>query len=158
MEIKVEGDTAPTRDQFRQIFKTLLADRFNLNVHQTVEEKTVYALVVAKNGPKLKESAPDARSIMRMTGTNYAEMTVSKWTIEQLARQLSSQTESPVLDKTGLAGSYDFKLAWTGESNENPAYPPLLTALQEQLGLKLESQKAPVEILVIDRIEKPSEN
>jgi uncharacterized protein (TIGR03435 family) len=158
LEIKVGGDTAPTRDQFRQVFKALLSDRFKLSVHQTTEEKNIYALVVAKNGPKFTESAADARSRMSMTGSNYIEMIVSKWTMGQLARQLSSEAGRPVLDKTGLTGSYDYKLAWTGDVNGNPQYAPLIVALQEQLGLKLESQKAPVETLVIDRIEKPSEN
>jgi uncharacterized protein (TIGR03435 family) len=88
-----------------------------------------------------------------MTGTDYAEMNVSSWTMDQLTRQLSAQLHDPVWDETGLAGNFDYKLSW---SDTNSAYSSLFTALQEQLGLKLEPHKGPIHIMVIDSAAKPS--
>jgi uncharacterized protein (TIGR03435 family) len=163
---KAAGEGTYTRDQFRRMFQTLLADRFKLKSHLDTKDTPGYTLVVARNGPKLKESPPDAVSRMSIGGTTYAEMTVSKCTMEQLARQLSVIAGPavgivvPVVDKTGLTGTYDFKLKWADDQDPraDPTLPPLLTALQEQLGLKLESSKVPVRNLVIDSIDRPSEN
>jgi uncharacterized protein (TIGR03435 family) len=158
IELKAEADAALSRDQFRPIFKALLADRFKLAVQKTTVRERRYALVVTKNGPKLKESAPDATKVMKISGSDYVELTASKWTMADLARQISYDTRQNVVDQTGLAGSYDFKLLWTGESKPNPAYPVLLIALQEQLGLKLESAMTARDVLTIDHIERPSPN
>ena len=122
----------------------------------------MYALVVAgKGGPKLKKSEPDAVSMMRIGGERTEQMTATKWTMEQLAANISNNGDRPVLDRTGLTGTYDFTLAWDpayGSQRADPEAPSIFTALQEQLGLKLESQKAPVEVFVIDHAEKPSED
>lgn len=167
---KAEGEGVYTKDEFRQMFQTLLAERFKLKFHLDTKETRGYSLVVAKDGPKLKKSAPDAESSMRIGGaSNYAEMTVSKWTMEQLAFQLSvmagqveggSVVRVPVADATGIAGSYDFKLKWTDDQNPSadPNIPSLFTALQEQLGLKLAPRKASVQVLVIDSADRPSAN
>ena len=106
---------------------------------------------------------------MRLGGTSYAEMTVSGWTMEQLASQLAllaghveggSLVPVPVVDSTGIVGSYDFKLKWADDQNPNADsnFPSLFTALQEQLGLKLEQKKASVQVLVIDSAARPSGN
>jgi uncharacterized protein (TIGR03435 family) len=156
------GDGAPSKENVRLMLRTLLADRFQLKVHRVTEERPVYALVVAKNGPKLKESAPDEESSVRTGGIRTAEITLASVTTEQLAIQISSSLDRPVVDKTGLKGHYDVTLNWIPEFAGPP--PPgsdgvnLFTAVQEQLGLKLEPQKATIEILVIDHVEKPSEN
>ncbi|MBZ5607764.1 MAG: TIGR03435 family protein [Acidobacteriia bacterium] len=113
---------------------------------------TVYALVAAKNGPKLQRSAPDAQYSMRMGPEG---MSATKMSIHTLADTLAGYVSRSVIDKTGLQGDFDFKFDW---SPQDPNSPSIFTALQEQLGLKLESEKGPVEFLVIDHAEKPSEN
>lgn len=150
---KAEGDGALTRDQFRPLFQALLSERFKLKFHRETKQMSGYMLTVIKNGPKLKPSDPEAKGFMSLTGTDYAAMTVVGWTMDQLARYFSTTLREPVLDGTGLAGSYDFKLAW---SDTNGAYATFFTALQEQLGLKLERHKEPVQVFVVDSAMQPS--
>jgi uncharacterized protein (TIGR03435 family) len=163
---KAEGDGAPTGDEFRQMLQTLLADRFKLKVHREMKEMPVYALVVGKNGPKLKESAPDTDSTMHLSvsGRNYV-VTRPKATMEDVVGGISNAfLDRPVLDKTGLTGTYDFKMTYTPDTRVNRGGDPdpsdisIFTAVQEQLGLRLEPQKAEVEILVVDHVERPSGN
>jgi len=126
---------------------------------------TAYALLLAKNGPKLEEGKPGGTS----THTNRGRFEDKGVSMTGLADQLARQLERPVVDKTGLTGVYNLKLEWTpdeqpagkGEaSSGEPALgPSIFTSLQEQLGLKLQTQKLPVEIIVVDRLEKvPTEN
>jgi len=156
------GEVVPSNENVRLMLRTLLADRFRLKVHRVTGERPVYALVVAKNGPKLKESAPDKESSITAGGAKTAQITMANVTAERLAIQLSSGLDRPVVDKTGLKGHYDVKLNWIPEFAGPP--PPgsdgvnLFTAVQEQLGLRLEPQKASIDILVIDHVEKPTEN
>ena len=168
IEAKADGETAPTRDEFRLMMQSLLADRFHLKVHRTLKEMLVYALVPGRNGPKFKESKPDADPTVHVkaTGSNYQfyELFAPKETMDDLANTLWNYVDLPVLNKTGLGGTYDIKLNYTpqfklGKGPELDANElSVFTAVQEQLGLKLESQKSMVEVLVIDHIEKPSEN
>jgi len=102
---------------------------------------------------------------MKFDGSQAVGMEAHNISASDLAAQLSRQLGSVVVDKTGLGGNYDFKLNWTSDAGQKPDAPAseastasLLTALQEQLGLKLEPQKAPMEVLVIDHVEKPTEN
>jgi uncharacterized protein (TIGR03435 family) len=154
----------------RQLIQQLLADRFKLAVHWENKELPVYALVVAKNGPKL-EKAKDANGTSINSGNG--KLTAKGVTMEKLAQTLTGLTERElgrfVIDRTGLEGRYDLALAWSPEDrsaamvnssadNAAPPGPSIFTALQEQLGLKLESTKGTVEALVIDEIEQPSEN
>jgi uncharacterized protein (TIGR03435 family) len=158
------GEGIPTEDQMREMLQTLLADRFQVKVHREKKESPVYALVVGKSGHKLKQSAGEGFSYTVGGRARTLEMTFSKATMEQLALQLSSSggMGRVVLDKTALTGTYDFKLNWI--PGDDTALTPdsdaasIFTAIQEQLGLRLEPQKAPVEILVIDHAEKPSAN
>jgi len=163
---KAEGDGTPTRDEFRQMLQALLADRFKLKAHREMREMPVYALVVGKNGPKLKESAPDADPMGRMSinGRNYV-VTRPKASMGDVVSGISNAfLDRPVLDKTGLTGTYDLKLTYTPNIRANREADPdlndisIFTAVEEQLGLKLEPQKANVEILVVDHIEKPPGN
>jgi bla regulator protein blaR1 len=165
-------------DPYRFMQQSLLADRFKLKVHFETRELPIYALVVAKGGPKLKASAMDPanpaetvkpRSVRLGVGTASGEGA----RISSLAELLEKQGEvgNPpdgrgrvVVDKTNLSGLYDWTLHWTpwqdlssGESSDSHG-PSLFTALQEQLGLKLEPTKGKVEVVVIDHIEFPSEN
>jgi uncharacterized protein (TIGR03435 family) len=159
---KVEGDGTITQDQMRQMLQSLLADRFQLKIHREMKEAPVYELVLGKNGPKLKEAATDAKPGSMTRGTaSGMHMEVTKGTMDQLARQLSNTAGRPVVDKTGLTGSYAYTLDWVPANRAPDAdseTASIFTAVQEQLGLKLESAKAQVETIVIDRAEKPSGN
>jgi uncharacterized protein (TIGR03435 family) len=149
---KAEGEGTPTRAEFRQMLQSLLADRFKLEVHREMKEMPVYALVVGKNGPKLKESAPDADPWAHtgVSGRNY-EVTMPKATMEGLVKEISNAAflDRPVLDKTGLTGTYDIRLTYTPENRMSRGPEPdldvsIFTAVQEQLGLRLVQQKADV--------------
>jgi uncharacterized protein (TIGR03435 family) len=146
--------------QRQLLLQSLLATRFGLRVHHEIRELPVYALVVAKGGSRLKESAANT-SVDKMVGRG--RLTAKGLTTQSLADTLSHQTGRIVLDRTGLTASYDMKLRWAEEGADEslPAEdsaPSLFTALQEQLGLKLDSTKGPVDVIVIDHIEKPSTN
>ncbi len=154
----------------RQMIQQLLADRFKLRVHWETRELPVYALVVAKNGPRIQESNDSSgnTSISSGNGRYTAQgVTMVKLT-QSLTQVLARELGRVVIDKTGIEGRYDVAFTWAPEegstaasntSNENSSPgPSIFTAPQEQLGLKLESQKADVETLVIDHVERPSEN
>lgn len=167
---KGEGTRIYTKDEFRRMFRTVLKERYKLKFHLDTKTASGYSLVVAKGGPKLARSAPEAESSMRLGGGGTtSQMTVSKWTMAQLASQLSlltghveggSMVPTPIVDSTGIVGSYDFVLKWADDQNHDPdtTFPSLFSALQEQLGLKLERQKTSVQVLVIDNAEYPSKN
>lgn len=161
IDAKAEGDAALTatltKVQQQQMLQALLADRFQLKVHREIKEMPVYALVVGKNGSKLKESSADAKGPNFVRGTTAGmHMEASKGTMENLARQLSLTAGRPVVDQTGLTGFYAFTLDWTSAADSD--LPSVFTAVQEQLGLKLESQRAPVEMLIVDHADQPSAN
>ena len=157
------------------MLQSLLAARFNLKLSHSTRELAIYALVVSKSGPKLSQAAkPDGPS--GSSSHKRGEVTITGMPMSSFADWLSRQLGRKVVDKTGLQGKYDFSLRWTPErlapvlasaadNNQGPAAPALdssgpsiFTALQEQLGLRLESQKGPVETLIIESIEKPSED
>ena len=166
-------------DQMRERLRALLAERFQLTLHRETKEQSVYALVVAKGGPKLQqaqamEGTGPRGPMMRM---GRGELSGQGVELEMLTRTLSSQLGRTVIDRTGLKGNFDFKLTWTPDPGQSatplgggpppgadappppdPNGPSVFTALQEQLGLRLESQKGPVEMLVIESVAKPSEN
>jgi uncharacterized protein (TIGR03435 family) len=163
---KAEGSGEPTRAEFRQMLQSLLADRFKLKFHREMREMPVYELVVGKNGPKFKESASDASPTAHFhwTGRNN-EITMPKATMADMLDGIeNSFLDRPVLDNTGLIGTYDIKLTYTPDVRSNRDSEPdlsdisIFTAVQDQLGLKLQAQKAMVEILIVDYAEKPSEN
>jgi bla regulator protein blaR1 len=175
---KAEGEGQITPEQLRPMMQALLADRFKLTFHRETKEMPVYALVVGKNGPKMHESERHEDAEGR-GGTQIrmsrGQITAQAMSMAMLANQLSNRLGRNVLDKTGLTGNYDFTLEFTPEGMQPMGMPPreggadapppvdspgpsIFTAVQDQLGLKLESQKGPVEILILDRIERPSEN
>jgi uncharacterized protein (TIGR03435 family) len=168
---KAEGDAS--KRQVRGMLQTLLEDRFKLVLRQESKKVSVYTLTVGKTGPKLKEVKLDednAARGMRFGGIGRIAGVMA--TMPQLVVMLSdiklngaAILNRPVLDQTGLTGVYDFKLEWSAEeqsvdrtTSTNPAGPSIFTAVQEQLGLKLESTKAPVEFFVIEQAGKPTEN
>jgi len=167
-----EGQFKTVRDQSNERLRALLADRFQLVAHKETKDQPIYALVVSKSGAKLKEAkGVGARQGM---STNMGRSEGFAAPIQMLAQVLSGILERPVIDRTGLPGKYDFVLEWTPDVGQDaraqgfgdgittpapaPGGPTIFTALQEQLGLRLEAQKGPVENIVIDRAEKPSEN
>ncbi len=162
---KAEGDATPSKREFRRMLQALLAQRFNLKIHRETREMPVYALIVGKNGPKFKQSAPDASEVA-LIGVHGRNQTISipRESMESLAENVANSfmVDRPVVDRTGLTGTYDIQLEATPEfriGREPQAEDvSVFTAVQEQLGLKLEPVKAPVQILVIDHIEAPSHN
>jgi uncharacterized protein (TIGR03435 family) len=202
-----------TKEDLKVMLQKLLAERFQLQAHREKKELPIYALVVAKNGPKLKESAEDAPAppggpqmadgpappargrgsfgggrgggMMMMINNGRLQLTANRQPVSGIADMLSNQLGRPVVDQTGLTGKYDFTVEFTPEEGQmmrgpmggmappppgagpapgdaapdGPAAANLFTALQEQLGLKLEPKKGSVDFLVIDHIEKtPTEN
>jgi uncharacterized protein (TIGR03435 family) len=156
------------------MFQAILTERFGLRVHHETRTLPVYALVVAKGGPKMTPSKPrpdDPGGMQGDPGVLNASRGKERGRgamMEFLAEDLSDELGRKVLDRTGLTGRYDFTLTWTpddsaaatgGSAASGAAQgPSLFTAVQEQLGLKLEPVKAPVDVVVIDHLEKPSEN
>ena len=162
LNAKAEGEEEITKEQARQMLQNLLAERFRLKLHRETKEVPVYALVVGKGGSKMKVSTADA------PGNNFTRssavgmrMEVTHGTMEALARQLSNSAGRPVQDRTGLTGYYAYQLDWLPPArtpDPNSDTPSIFTAIQEQLGLKLEPSKGSVEMLIIDSAERPSEN
>lgn len=168
------------------MMRPLLEDRFGLKFHHETRQLNEYVLVVAKGGSKLKPSKIAAganakegrRSMMRMSPKGMS-LEANAVSVADLVRTLSMQLGSTVVDKTGLTGTYDYTLDFAPDNMPGPmlrpppdggqgqggnapppepAAPSLFTALQEQLGLKLQAQKGPVDVIVIDQIQQPSPN
>ena len=138
------------------MLQAVLADRFNLKVHHETRQQPIYELVIAKGPRKIKESSPGESPNMT---TASGRIVMQAMPLEAFVRNLPNSTGRAVIDETGLRGSYDFTLQWAPDgADASDPRPSLFTALEEQLGLKLVSSTAPVDILVIDHIERPSEN
>jgi uncharacterized protein (TIGR03435 family) len=158
----VEGE--PGVKQMQEMVRRLLADRFGLKFHREQREMPIYAVTVAKGGPKLKKSESDPNSLPDQTGRNNSGVRWMKCTnnsMEEFALGMQFFLDRPVVDKTGLAGRWDFILTWTYDETrvtDTNAPPVLFTAVQEQLGLRLEAVKAPAEVLVVDGAERPGAN
>jgi uncharacterized protein (TIGR03435 family) len=153
----------PNVDQYRVMLRKLLADRFHLVLHREQREMGIYALKVSKGGPKLGPSLTDPNAPQDQTGSGGG---VNDWrftnnSMPEFAKFLQFQIDRPVNDETGLNGKYSFRLKWASEQtvDKDPnAGPGLFTALEEQIGLKLEATKGSAEVLVVDRVERPSPN
>ena len=149
-------------EEFRGIrlkMRAVLADRFKLAIHTETREMPIYALVVAKNGPRLLESTSDGLTINNRKGVVICK----KVTMQAFAEStLTWRMGRTVVDKTGLAGEYDFELKFQEDQSAaapaDSSEPDFLTALREQLGLRLESQKGPVQVTVVDSAERASAN
>jgi uncharacterized protein (TIGR03435 family) len=201
IELSAKVPPGTTKEQIRTMLQNLLVERFKLAYHFHKKDADVYELVIAKDGPKLKEapaensvapaaggplpppphpaSAPrgaaDCPTFTPLPGTSGTIFNktqrceiASAVTIDKLVDFLSQQLNQPVFDATGLKGKYDYRLSYSqpslsaaldGEAAEEETGPPLLVALQEQLGLKLEKTKRAIDVFVIDHVEKtPTEN
>lgn len=160
MIAQTESGDVLTEAQAKRALQTLLADRFQVKIHRETKEMPVYVLVVGKNGPKFAPSTSNSSGVTRgSVTTGTVTSTFSKQGTDSLVRLLSASADRPVLDETGLTGLYDFKLEYARDpAASDGVAPSIFTAVQEQLGLKLESQKAPIEILVVDSAERPTAN
>jgi uncharacterized protein (TIGR03435 family) len=141
-----------THDDVRSMFQALLADRFRLVVHHESKQIGAYELVVVKSGSRLREST-GPRTFFTARPALISGTRVS---IRELAAALSRLLDRPTTDRTELGGVYDVKLQWTQDSATGDIGTSIFTALQEQLGLKLESTRASVDVVVVDHVEKPT--
>jgi len=184
-DIQAKVPSGATKEQGRVMIQNLLADRFRLVVHQTTKESSVYELVIAKGGPRLKESetgpaAAPPKRMMMMGGNGLLKMDLKGATMGTIVDMLGVQLDRPVIDRTGLTGSYDvlmefapdpaimaMKMGGIGQPPPSPAAiapdpncaPTIFSALTDQLGLNLEARKGPVETVGVDSVEKtPTEN
>ena len=146
------------RDQTRLMMQAMLADRFQLEFHRVTKSMPIYNLVVASGGPKI----PAATAEQPQGGSSQGPRQIkgSGIPVSSLAQMLIGAVGAPVVDRTGLEGKYTFALEFAPQSGarEDETLPSIFTVLQERLGLKLESGKGPVEVLVVDRAERPSAN
>jgi uncharacterized protein (TIGR03435 family) len=163
-DVEARSAAAASPDELRQMLQALLADRFQLVVHREPKEMPVYLMTVAKSGPKLTADPPPTGgggdgggrgggSRGGPGGSGGGGMMMDRLDMARFADTLSSNpvVGRPVLDRTGLTGVFTIRIAW--ESDDD-----FLSAVADQLGLKFQSQKAPVDVLVIERIEKPKAN
>jgi uncharacterized protein (TIGR03435 family) len=166
-----EAQGAPNRAQLKTMVQSLLADRFQLAFHHDTKELSVYAIVVAKNGPKLVKSAGDPNGLPGMFFRGLGNLPATNASMAELASLMQEAVlDRPVIDQTGISGKFDLELRWTPDETQfeghganvrrdAPDAPPdLFTAFQQQLGLQLKPIRAAVDVLVIDRVERPSEN
>jgi uncharacterized protein (TIGR03435 family) len=147
--------------QIRLMVQRLLAERLKLALHRETRTLPIYELVVAKNGPNLSKSGLQKSSAdaHQSTSSRGGHVTATHVSMAELAYQISRWTGRPIFDKTGIKGEFDFTLNYATDDRDTNTLPTLLTAIQEQLGLKLEAAKGPVEVLVIDHAERiPTEN
>jgi uncharacterized protein (TIGR03435 family) len=154
-DIVAKGTPGASREELQAMMQTLLVERFKLVTHREQKDMSYFALVPAKGGPKIQavKEIPDG-----FRGTTYGGRINHILRMPDLAYLLSRfEKERPITDQTGLRGMYEVKLEWTLQQLQNPeaaSGPSLFTALTEQLGLKLEARKGPVEILVVDSAEQ----
>lgn len=149
------------RSELNQLrLQFLLMERFHLKLHTVMKNGTVFVLNVTNSGLKLQKSSGNG-DYMRMHNLgNESQIEAKNMTMRDFAQQLSYVLSNKVIDKTGLTDRYDFSVKWASNQtiDANATGPSLFIALQEQLGLKLKTQKGPVEIYVVDHIERPSPN
>ncbi len=158
---------AQSRLEKQHMIKVLLAERFNFKYHTEIKDSSVFALTLAKGGLKLQPVKVDPEhppinlnEVQGRGGAQGLELSSSSYSITAMSAMLSSQLEAPVIDRTGLTGFYSFDLQIGRDwSAGNPqSWPDLFTAVQEQLGLKLDRTRLAVPVLIIDHIDKPTAN
>ena len=165
-DIKGFPDVAgyPDLKQYQMMVQKLLTERFHFQFRRDQRELAVYAITVAKSGVKIAKSAGDPNGLPDQTGYGRGTAQVMKFTnnnMSDLALGMQGYMDKPVLDNTGLKGRYDFTLTWTPEMtavSDTSTAPGVFTAFQEQLGLRLQLTKEATGVLVVERLERPSEN
>jgi uncharacterized protein (TIGR03435 family) len=163
-EFQAELPVEATKEQARQMMQSLLADRFKLAIHWDKKVMPVYDLVVSSSGFKLKPidpgvEAPGDPNAYRCPGDDRrCHSTGFSGPIGGLAGNLALSAGRPVVDKTGIAGNYEAVLKWASDTATDSTLPSLPAALKEKFGLELKADTAPVDVLVIDHVEKPTPN
>jgi len=154
----------PNWHQYRHMLQKLLSERFALQMHHDKRDLSVYTLTVAKGGPKLEKSKSDPDTLPDSSGHGIGSQQFMKFTNDSMADfalTMQLMVDRPVLDQTNLSGRYDFTLLWTPDvfrATEPDPAPALFSAVQEQLGLKLEATHAPADVLVVDAATRPTQN
>jgi uncharacterized protein (TIGR03435 family) len=169
IEAVTPGDVAPTRLEQMQMLQALLVERFGMKFHRQDKEMSIYALTVAKSGPKLKAAAKpdDPPKIVGIVYPDRIEVPARSVTMDDFVAMLQRATlDKPTVNRTGLAGKYDFDLKFAQDETQyggqvpkapdDAQSPPLFTAMQEQLGLKLQATKGMVSAMVVDGAVKPT--
>jgi uncharacterized protein (TIGR03435 family) len=162
-----ETQTRPSSDDFKKMVQNLLTDRFHLVAHYEMKGLSVFEIVPAKSGPTLTRTT--RTDGIPTVGYLPGQLNVGNATITDLAMFLQRfVTDRPVFDRTGITGKYDLTLRWTPdepqtegsrqENNDNNSLPGFFTAIQEQLGLKLQEEKRRAQVFVVDHVDMPSEN
>ncbi len=170
-DVEAKADRSHNIDELHVMFQNLLADRFKLQYHKETRTLPAYELVVDKSGAKLTENHSPEHFDIPIKPTGFGSLEATHCSMSYFAWLISQRLDRPVIDQTGLIQFYDFKLEWTPElppglaarpdaaANLPPTNgPDIFTAVREQLGLKLDSHKGPVEVMIIDHVERPSEN
>ncbi len=173
VEGQPDGEGQPSDQQWRAMLQKLIANRFKLTYHEEKKELPVYALSVGKNGPKLTANHDDPNGLPGLFFRGLGDLAATNADMGHFAEILEGAVlDKPVVDQTGLKGKFDFQLKWTPDPTQFPGFgmkipppstapdapPDLFAAVQQQLGLRLEATKAPVNVLVIDHVEQPSAN
>lgn len=163
---------APSETQVKSMMRKLLETRFGLKFHKDKKEMSAYVLGVAKDGPRMTKSDADPNTPHAFFFTKLGSLTVRNATMEDVAQGFQGAVfDRPVVDHTGLQGHWNFSLKWTPDETQFQVFgvkitpneaadapPPIFTAIQEQIGLKLDAAKTMVDVMVLDHVEKPSEN
>jgi uncharacterized protein (TIGR03435 family) len=176
IEGKPDAEGVPSDKQIKIMLQRLLVERFKLTFHHEKRDLSVYVISVAGGGPKMTKSTSDRNALSSFGFRGLGHLVIRNMTMTDFATWMQAGvTDRPVVDKTELSDRYDFQLDWTPDesqfaqfrgvgrvvpppTNDLNALPSLYAAMQEQLGLKLNSTKNPVEVMVIDHVEKPSPN
>jgi uncharacterized protein (TIGR03435 family) len=159
-----DTEGAPNWHQYRRMLQKLLSTRFGLVMHHDKRELSVYAITVAKGGPKLEKSKSDPDALSDQSGHGIGPAQYMKFTNDSMtdfAQTMQLMVDRPVVDQTSFSGRYDFTLLWTPDAmRDTPTdtAPVLFTAVQEQLGLKLVATRAPTDVFVIDAATRPTAN
>jgi uncharacterized protein (TIGR03435 family) len=172
------GSTRPSHDEQMAMLRTLLSDRFKLSFHREPKELSIYALKLAKDGPRLKQgdgpglkptTSTDAPALISTVYPDHLQLPARNTSMTDFVSLLQRAVlDRPVVDETGLAGRFDFDLTWAADETQfggevpvapaNAEAPPLFTALEQQLGLRLEATRGSVQTLVVDAVERPTAN
>jgi uncharacterized protein (TIGR03435 family) len=164
LERPADGDAQPQSARMREAMQSLLAERFRVKFHRETKDGSGFALNVDKGGFKLTPVPDDGGSGMNSKGNARRNLSATRADMARLAAFLSRELEGPVVDQTHIQGVYTFTLDWARDdlkavpNSEASALPSIYTALQEKLGLKLDTRKVPMEIIVVESAERPSEN
>lgn len=154
--IEAKADTKVDQKEMQAMMQTMLADRFKLKVHHESKQVAGYALILAKGGLKLKPVEGEGSSM----NTNNTRLAATHVDMPRIARYVSGLLGQPVVDETGIKDSFSFEMEFArpGREDKSETLPTIFTALNEVLGLKLETRKVPIDVIIVDHCERPTDN